>query len=60
MVGQPDKHNANSRIGYLKATKQVVQYDEGIMYLGLTYNAFYLSEKETKTLVTLLPFELIG
>lgn len=40
VVGQLSKQNADLRMGYLKAAKQVIQYLKGTMHLGLTYGTY--------------------
>lgn len=37
VVGQLSKWNADSRVGHLKATKQVLRYLKETMHLGITY-----------------------
>lgn len=37
-VGQLSRHNADPRVGHVRAAKRVVQYPKGTMHLGLTYD----------------------
>ncbi len=60
IVGQLSKHNADPRIGYIKAAKKVVRYLKGTMHLRLVYRSQLKDERETKAPIAPSPFKLIG
>ncbi len=53
-VGQQGKHNVDSQVWNIKATKKVVRYLKDQMHLGLIYRS-YLKDK-SNTLASTAPF----
>lgn len=59
-VGQLSKHNADPRVGHMKAAKKVVRYLKGTMHLGLVYGSYPKDEGDTRAPNAPSRFVLVG
>lgn len=60
VVDQLNRHNADPRLGHMRAAKRVVQYLKGSMHLGLVYNQNVIGQVNNEWFHSLQPFGLIG
>lgn len=60
VVGQLSRHNADPRLGHMRAAKRVVRCLKGSMHLGLICNQSVIGQENNEGFHSLQPFGLIG